>query len=414
MRKALQLAGGGLVILGLSVLLVWAYLASRGEQVKERELEKPIAAPQRTSRGLGGETVVTLDSATQRRIGLNVEALAAATLRPEIVALGTLQEDPSRSFTVRAPVAGVVRRTEPSWPDLGAVLTNGAVVGAIEPHVSPVAQIDLRSQLAAAQADEAALVAALTVARAAFDRAKILNAEGKIVSDRALQEAEATMKGEEARLNAAREKARLVGASLTSAAGPTGPIPLRLEQGGEVVEVFVQPGEVVQSGQSILRVARFDTLVVKVDLPVGERVDRSIATARIILIGQEDRPLRGHRIAQSAADPRTRGLSFLFRVGADGLVLRPGEAVTAYLPVPGERRTGVVIPRSAIVRFSDRAWAYVAIEPEKFSRREVTLDNPTEAGWFVASGFAVGERIVTAAVQMLLSEELKSQIRIAD
>ncbi len=75
---------------------------------------------------------------------------------------------------------------------------------------------------------------------------------------------------------------------------------------------------------------------------------------------------------------------------------------------------GVVIPRSAVVRFGGKAWAYVQTDEVRFSRREVALDQATEQGWFTTAGFTVGDRVVVAGAQLLLSEEFKSQIQIGE
>ena len=42
---------------------------------------------------------------------MKTEPLTAATRQPETVAYGVLQEDPAQTFTLRAPVAGVLRTT---------------------------------------------------------------------------------------------------------------------------------------------------------------------------------------------------------------------------------------------------------------------------------------------------------------
>jgi len=405
--------GAGVVVIG--ALLIWAFLASREEQSQERERERTITTPQRVTRGPAGEIIVSLDPASRGRIGLQVATLPPATLQPELVTAGTLQEDPSRTFTLRAPIAGTLRRSGSfDWPRLGMPLADATIVGAIEPRLAPTTKIDLESRLASARSEVAAATAATNAARASFERNKELNAHGKIVADRTVEESEARLKESEARLAAAKEQVRLVAESLKASTGPTGPIPLRLTRGGEVLEVIAQPGEAVESGQPILKIGRFDALLAKVEVPAGERIDHGLSTARIVVLGHEDHPLRGERIALAASDPKTLGQAVLFRVPTDGLRLRPGQPITAYLPTSANSQRGVVVPGSAIVRFAGRAWAYAELGGERFSRREVALDHPTAEGWFVATNWSPGDRVVTTGAEALLSEELKSETRTAE
>jgi hypothetical protein len=410
------------LVLGIAGLLaVWiAVMLGRGQ----REIEPKTATAEATGeaaeqkgvfRTEEGEVAIHLEGSTQRLIGLQSVALPATTLRPEVTAYGVLQEDPSRAFVVRAPIAGVVRAPEGGhWPNLGAVLSGGAVIGAIEPRVAPVERIDLVSRLATARADVASITASLAAARAALDRARTLNADGKIVSDRVRQEAEARVAAEAARLQAATEGERLIGASLKAVAGPTGPKPLLVDRGGTVIDILAQPGESIESGQAILRVAQFDTLLAKVVVPSGAPVSSDVGAARLIVMGHEDHPLAGESVALVAVDPKTQGQTFLVRLQADGFAVRPGQAVTAYLTAPGEPLSGVVIPPEAIVRYAGKAWVYVQTERETFVQREVATDRPVETGWFVGAGFKPGERVVTTAAQTVLSEELKAQIPSAE
>jgi HlyD family secretion protein len=403
---------GGVVAMVIGALLVWTFLASRGEQSDERDRERAIAAPQRVTRGPAGEIIVALDPTSRARIGLQVAALAAAALQPELVATGNLQEDPSRTFTLRAPIAGILRASESSdWPRIGVALADGKVIGAIEPRVPPTTKIDLESRLASAQSELTAATATTSAARASFERNKELNAHNKIVADRVVEESEARLKESEARLAAATEHVRLVGESLKASTGPTGPMPMRLTRGGEVLEVMAQPGESIESGQAILKVGRFDALLAKVEMPAGERIDHPSSTARIVALGYEDHPLRGERIALAPSDPKTLGQTILFRVPAGGLLLRPGQPITAYLPTSAVSERGVIVPRSAIVRFAGRTWAYVEGSGDRYSRRELAVDRPAAEGWFVTRNWSPGDRVVTTGAEALLSEELRSEIR---
>jgi multidrug efflux pump subunit AcrA (membrane-fusion protein) len=186
---------------------------------------------------------------------------------------------------------------------------------------------------------------------------------------------------------------------------------LSVDRGGEVVELPVQPGETIESGQPVLRVARFDRLLARVAIPPGVRVPAEVRSARILPMGREERVLRGDRVSLVASDPQLPGDTLLFSVETGDQQLRPGMAFTAYLVLPGELRKGVILPRSAIVRQEGELWAYVRTADDKFTRREVEHATPVDAGWFVTSGFKAGENVVVAGAQMLLSEELKAKIQ---
>ena len=108
-------------------------------------------------------------------------------------------------------------------------------------------------------------------------------------------------------------------------------------------------------------------------------------------------------------DPRLQAPSFLFAVAAHpGLI--PGINLSIFLPA-GPERSGIIVPYGAVVWWQGSAWCYVEEQPDKFTREEVSTDNPTPAGWFVSEGIAAGARVVTKGAQTLLSEEFRSQIQ---
>ena len=64
-----------------------------------------------------------------------------------------------------------------------------------------------------------------------------------------------------------------------------------------------------------------------------------------------------------------------------------------------------------VVRHAARSWIYLQTAPDKFTRREITPDRPAEQGWFITSGLKESDRAVVSGAQLLLSEELKSQMK---
>ena len=400
---------------GLIGLAIFAFTAGRQELAREREREKPIKIPPRISRNATGDVIVTFDSETQRRSGLKTEVALSETVYPEVAAYGRLQEDPGASFVVRAPVAGVLRSVNTiEWPRLGETLSDGRSFGIVEPRLVAFERVDVGNRLTNAQADAEAIQASVDASRAAFERVKALNANDKNMSDRAVQEAEARLKADEARLSAARKNAAQLESASKAQAGGAGPVAL-IARAGEVVEVIAHANESVESGQQILRVAQFDSMLARVDLPAGEAANSRISSARIVPVGHEDRQVRGERVSlASTTDPKTLGEGYLFRVAGLGTILRPGAAVTAYLQVPGKSAVGILIPQSAVVRSAGKTWVYRQVAEDKFTRAEVNLDRSTARGWLVMQAISAGDRLVTIGAQILLSEEQKSQIQILE
>ncbi|MBN1489678.1 MAG: efflux RND transporter periplasmic adaptor subunit [Phycisphaerae bacterium] len=394
-------------------LCVWTFMAAHEEGGGEPEevTESEAASGPVVFHDEAGNVVVTFDHEMQERTGIEVKPLQAASHQPEAMAFGTLEEDPSRSFALRSPLPGIVRIADGArWPALGDTLEDNAVVGGLEPRLGPVERADLAARLATARADVDEATASLEALRASYERKRTLHAENKSVSDQVLQEAEASVKSEEARLQGAEATVHILQSFVGVTTQPADTAPLTVTTGGEVAAVFAQPGEAVESGQPLLRVSRFDRLLARVSLPAGEISGAGIMAARIVVTGREDAPLEAKRVARAAmADAVTGGESLLFAVSEGDFSLQPGMTVAAYLQLPGAPETGVSVPRSAVVRLTGRAWVYVRTGNDTFTRQEVPVDVLTPEGWFVAEGLGPDDSVVVRGAQNLLSEEIKHQ-----
>lgn len=363
------------------------------------------------TRDKNGAVVLRMDEETQQRVGMRVEALQAARDQPQLIAYGSVQEDPSETFTLRAPVAGTIVTSSPGkWPMMGEQLAQGTSVGGLVPRLGPAERVDLESRLATARADVEDARASLVALRASLESKRQLNAgQQKIVSEQALQDAEAKVKSEEARLRAAQETVSTLEASVSAASKPADPISLVVAHAGRVVEVLAHPGESVESGQGLVRVSSFDRLLARVALTAGESV-QNIASATVVVAGQEDRPLKvENHLLSPVVDPMAGGQTFLLQFSAKGRNIQPGMPVTARLSLPGEAVQGVVVPPGAIIRYVGAGWVYVKSGADTFVRREVPLIRSTDQGWFVTEGLAPNTPVVVEAAQTLLSEELKFQ-----
>ena len=345
----------------------------------------------------GSSGVVTLKEDAAKRAGIQVDDIELSSITREMVVYGRLEEDPSASFAVRSPASGTLRSAAGrGWPVIGESLSAGTAFGAVEVRLAVTEKLALNTQLVQAKAELASAEAAAKAAKVVHERLHRLNADDKNVSDKAVQEAAAKVVAEETRAAGARVMIQTLEAAVASTGNSRA---LVAERAGDVMELLAQPGESVEPGTPILRLAKLDHLLARVDVPMGEHLPASTA-ARITPAGFEDRPaLAGERVGQT----------LLYKVG--GADLRPGMAVTVRLPLAGEAQKGIVIPRSAVVQWDGRYWAYVRDEDhkDKYVRRAVPVDRPFGNGFVVAAGFSKGDDLVIVGAQTLLSEEFKSR-----
>jgi hypothetical protein len=258
-------------------------------------------------------------------------------------------------------------------------------------NVQPL--IELRVRYGASLSEARSLRAAASSSAADYERLKRLFEDDRNVSERAVQVAEAHWKADQARLAAADQA---VAAARDSIRAGWGEVLAGWATDAEsaAFQVLVQQREVLAQ------------ITFPYDLHAqAGKVPLSLAP---ISVPAQARPARFISAAPQT-DTTLPGVTYFYTAGAQGL--RVGMRVAGQLKLGGKVRDGVVVPSSAIVWHGGKAWAYVKEEDEVFVRREVSTAQELANGWFDASRFEPGEEIVVSGAQLLLSEELKFQIR---
>jgi hypothetical protein len=117
-------------------------------------------------------------------------------------------------------------------------------------------------------------------------------------------------------------------------------------------------------------------------------------------------PLATRSLGPAAnTDPRMQSSGLLVLVQGDGAAsLRPGLMLPAEIAT-GWLMTGVVLPRSALIRAEGATWVYLHRGGDDFARREVIEPRMQNDGWFVSSGFAAGDEVVVNGAGSLLAVE---------
>jgi hypothetical protein len=148
--------------------------------------------------------------------------------------------------------------------------------------------------------------------------------------------------------------------------------------------------------------------LIRVDLPLGEAPPTPPAGGRVASLAAPESMVEVQILGPAPnRDPQLQTEGFLCLASAGGLP--PGTAVTAWLSLPGPARSGVIVPRNALLRHEGHTFVYLQTAEDTFRRTAVTLDRPTGDGWFLDGGLRPQEKAVIVGAQQLLSEELKGQ-----
>ncbi len=263
----------------------------------------------------------------------------------------------------------------------------GQLVARLEPQ-------NEMNALRSAQAGLAAAQARLTEARNRFERQEILLEQGWTTraqydqAEKARQTAIAQVDAAEAQLKSAHD---LVGFTELEADAP-----------GVVTAVGAEPGEVVQTGQMIVRLARQDGRDAVFDVPA--QALRSVPGDTVINVHLTDDPAvkTSGRVREVApqADPVTR--TFQVKVGLDDPpeTMRLGATVTGTAQI--EAQPIIEIPATALTK-ANRQPAVWIIDPSSLtvSLRNIDVARFNPATVTVSRGLDTGEIIVTAGVQAL-------------
>lgn len=142
--------------------------------------------------------------------------------------------------------------------------------------------------------------------------------------------------------------------------------------------------------------------LVQVDTPDSAGQDGARTVEIDIGSGSVHAPVIG---ASRNAEPRLQSSGLIAMVtGPQAILFSIGLTQSARINQPSSQM-GVLLPRSALVRYEGLDWAYVRRGPTSFERRQVDSPTPEKDGDFVAQGFAAGDAVVVQGVAGLFAAE---------
>ena len=263
----------------------------------------------------------------------------------------------------------------------------GQVVARLEPH-------NELNSLRSAQAAVTAAQAQFTEAEKNYERQRFLLARD-VASRAQYERAQQTRDTAGAQLDSAQAQLRV-------AQDQVGDTDLKADAGGTVIATAAEPGEVVQAGQLIVRVAPKGGRDAVFDVP--GQVLRSAPGDVSVKVSLTDDPgvtaVGRVREVSPQADPVTR--TFQVKVGLTDppAAMRLGVSVTGRVQL--NAAPTIEIPAAALTEF-DRQPAVWVVDPSALTvalrNVEVLRHNPATVA--IASGLDSGEIVVTAGAQAL-------------
>jgi RND family efflux transporter MFP subunit len=314
--------------------------------------------------------------------------------RPVLVATVHYQpESPERSFvgTIRPRI-----ETDMGFRVPGKVAKRLVEVGQTVDLGQPLAtldEIDLKLQAEQAEAEFTAASGVLAQAGAAEQRAKDLRVKGW-TTDAQLDQAKAAADEARARLDRAERSVELTKNSLSYAT-------LAADTRGVVTATLIEPGQVVASGQTAIRVARFAEKEAVVAIPetlVGRAKD---GVATVSLWSEPDKKYAAKlREVAPSADPATRTYLAKFSLPDAGEDVSLGMTATLTLADPATTRVAR-LPLSALFSQGGDPSLYVVDDKGDVALKPIVVKSYETNCVVISGGVDEGANVVTLGVQKL-------------
>jgi RND family efflux transporter MFP subunit len=318
----------------------------------------------------------------------------AAPGRPVLVATVHYEaETPERSFvgTIKPRI-----ETDMGFRVPGKVAKRLVEVGQTVEIGQPLAtldEVDLKLQAEQAEAEFTAATGVLAQAGAAEQRAKDLRAKGW-TTDAQMDTSRAAADEARARLNRAERSVELTKNSLSYAK-------LVADTRGVVTATLVEPGQVVASGQTAIRVARFAEKEAVVAIPetlLGRAKD-GVATVTLWSDADKKYAAKLREVAPSA-DPATRTYLAKFSLPDAGDSVSLGMTATLTLADPATERVAK-LPLSALYSQGGDPSLYIVDDAGEVTLKPVAVKSYASNCVVITGGVDEGAKVVALGVQKL-------------
>jgi len=345
----------------------------------------------------GDLATITLTAEAEQRLGIATAAVEYKKVERTRSWAGEVILPPGSAITVAAPVPGRLA-AEGSVPAPGERLRQGQPVFQLQPLLA--LERDLTVTL---DAEVAAAATRLEAAQARAARAEQLLRD-QVGSVRAQEQAQEERKVAETALAAAREKRERLARSPLEADVR---LAIASPRTGLLRQLHAAPGQAVSAGAPLFEVVNLETVWIRVPVYAGEAGEPAAgAAAQIRQLSGGGPPAVARPVAAPpSADPLAATVDLVFELPNPDLAWRPGQKVSATLPLRGPREA-LQAPRSAVLRdIHGGAWVYENSAPHVFVRRRIEVEEMAGPTAILSRGPKPGAKVVVAGAAELFGTE---------
>lgn len=359
------------VLVMASSLFAWAGPGAHGPNGEHLDHESSSATGGLARLPDGSVNVPKL---AQRRMGLRTQLVLESEAAATIQLPGRVVADPNASGQVQATHGGRIEPGPRGLPIAGQAVKQGEVLAWVRHHAEPFA-------LAAQQSQRSELKAARELAEQRLRR--LVSLEGTVPR----KEIDAA----QIDVQSLTEREQRIAASLDARE------PLRAPVSGVIARAEIKAGQIVDTREVLIEVVDPARLMVEASTP-----DVSLASrlGGAHLVGVENVKLQLVGAARSLRDGMLP-LNFRVSVSVGALPLAVGQPVTL-VAVLKERRKGIVLPASAIVRSpSNEPIVWIKTGAERFISQPVQIQPLDASTVLVIQGLAADNRVLVQGAALV-------------
>lgn len=384
---------------GATLVVASAWMCGCGSSTPVASKADAVPAAKVDNRVKEGDlTRVTLTPEAEKRLGIEIAPVAEQTASNQLRIAGDILAIPGKALIVGAPASGTVALTNKGIA-VGQVVRSGQPIFRLTPMLAP--QRDLKTTY---EADLLSAKSRFDTAKQQLDRAQQLLRD-MAGSKRNVELADQEFGQAKAAYDAAQERLKRL---------ETHPLDADVEMtivapsDGILRQMLAAEGQNVNAGAALFEVADLRSVWLRVPVYSGDL--KEIGAAATIVVRDIDGGgpvLHGRRVdAPPTADPLAVTSDLYYEIANANLQLRPGQRLTAILPMRATGRKGLSVPLSAVLYdIHGGTWVYVNDAPHVYRRRRVELTETIGGTAFLSRGVTPGLKVVAQGATELFGTE---------